>query len=257
MPVLKLIVQKSTLAGVVGALVVVSMVSSFQVPLIAPLDSTLFRNAVRVCPSGSDNKAIVLDPEVSNVRSRCPTSTSRRDIDNAAGGTIREGRTNQKPIIYPDIRAADSSHRDTVTAGVSLVREQSDQLSIRSNQLEPQHRVIRVSDVHGQSQVVQECDLVEGNLYRRREVCRGPKVDEALRSIKTKIATRRDRVDHELMLIGCRIAPPNSNLATLNARISLLSTLIGQSSLTDRDRRLCIPLRGWTVPAGVDQLSER
>ena len=114
-------------------------INGFQLP--GAIDRAIRQHLIQKCCQGPpvriDHEAIVLDPEVSNVRSRCPASTSGRDIDNAAGGTIREGRTNQEPIIYPDIRAADSSRRDTVAAGVSLVREQSDELSVRSNQPEP------------------------------------------------------------------------------------------------------------------------
>ena len=47
----------------------------------------------------------------------------------------------KNPLFTPTFAPVMPLVADAVTAGISLIREQSDRLSTRSNQLEPQHRV--------------------------------------------------------------------------------------------------------------------
>ena len=118
MPLAKFKVQKSTLDGVDGALVVVSIVSSFQVPLMSPLASTLLRNAVKVRPSGSATKPSFSTRKSPTYGADAPRPPVGSDVDNAASGTIREGRTNQEPVVLPDVAAGDSSCRYAGTSNV-------------------------------------------------------------------------------------------------------------------------------------------
>ena len=107
-------VQKSTNDGVVGALVFVSIVSNFQVPLMSPLAMTLLRNAVRCPPIGIGNEAIVLNSKVAD-GAAAPRPPVGVDIDDAASCAVGERRTDQEPIIDPEVCAGDSAARDAGT----------------------------------------------------------------------------------------------------------------------------------------------
>ena len=138
--VLKFNVQKSTVAGVVGA--VVLRVDGFQLPGAvdrAASASTLLRNAVRVRPSGSVTNADRFQPgslqctgPLPRVHQLALISTMLR-----AALSVKVVPT-RNPLFTPTFAAGYSPDADTVAAN-GLICEEIDRLSAGSNQLQTEH----------------------------------------------------------------------------------------------------------------------